>query len=217
VACGDSLSYTIAPSACRVIRDVLVDGVSVGAASGYTFADVRGDHGISATDAGAMTLGETHAEPSWASDGTIDLTVTGGVPPYLYDWSNGAASEDLAGLAGGTYTVRVVDAQGCTEDLAVTIANDNPAALALGRPTPNPGPGPVRLRYAVPAATVVRLSVVDVQGRELAVLAEGTQPAGWSWASWNGRNDAGQAPGGIYFIRLQSGGRQIVQRFALIR
>ena len=105
----------------------------------------------------------------------------------------------------------------CAQELAVTIASDNPTALALGKPTPNPTSGPLRLRYAVPTAAAVRLSVLDLQGREVAVLAEGTQPAGWSWASWNGATGSGRAPGGVYFFRLQSGGRQIVQRFALIR
>jgi ferredoxin-NADP reductase len=218
VACGGSLSYAIAPSdPCRVIGDVQVDGVSVGAVSSYTFPDVRGNHTIASTAAPAMTLSETHESPSWASDGMVDLTVTGGTPPYTFDWSNGATSEDLASLAGGTYEVRVTDGLGCAQDLAVTIASDNPTALALGKPTPNPTSGPLRLRYAVPAQAAVRLSVLDLQGREVAVLAEGTQPAGWSWANWNGETGSGRAPGGVYFFRLQSGGRQIVQRFALIR
>ncbi len=49
-----------------------------------------------------------------ANDGSVDLTVSGGVPAYTYFWTNGSVSEDLSGLAGGTYTVIVHDANGCS-------------------------------------------------------------------------------------------------------
>lgn len=48
------------------------------------------------------------------SDGSIDLSVSGGTTPYSYAWSNTATSEDINNLAPGTYTVTVTDANGCT-------------------------------------------------------------------------------------------------------
>lgn len=48
-----------------------------------------------------------------ATDGSIDLTISGGVGPFAYSWSNGSTNEDLSNLAGGTYTVTVTDAEGC--------------------------------------------------------------------------------------------------------
>jgi len=107
VACGASASYAIAPELCRVIRDVTVDGKSVGAVASYAFTDVRGDHTIAATSGPSIALSESHFGASWMTDGAIDLSVAGGMPPYTFAWSNGASSEDLAGLAGGTYGVRV--------------------------------------------------------------------------------------------------------------
>jgi len=49
VVCGDSAVYTIAPSTNYMISDVLVDGVSVGAVSSYTFSNVAAPHTISAS------------------------------------------------------------------------------------------------------------------------------------------------------------------------
>ena len=58
VACGGSKSYTITPNACFTIADVLVDGVSVGAAGSYNFTNVTVPRTISAsfTASGTYTL-----------------------------------------------------------------------------------------------------------------------------------------------------------------
>lgn len=48
------------------------------------------------------------------SNGSIDLSVVGGSGGYIYQWSNSATTQDISGLAAGTYTVTVTDANGCT-------------------------------------------------------------------------------------------------------
>lgn len=42
-------------------------------------------------------------------DGHIDLTVSGGSPPYTYEWSTGASTQDVSDLAAGYYRVAVYD------------------------------------------------------------------------------------------------------------
>ena len=49
VNCGADQSFTITPDACYSIADVLVDGVSIGAAGSYTFTNVSANHTIDAS------------------------------------------------------------------------------------------------------------------------------------------------------------------------
>ncbi len=46
--------------------------------------------------------------------GAIDITPNNGFPPYTFLWSNGATTEDLTNLDGGTYTLTITDDNGCT-------------------------------------------------------------------------------------------------------
>jgi gliding motility-associated-like protein/uncharacterized repeat protein (TIGR01451 family) len=64
------------------------------------------------------------------TNGSIDLSVSGGVTPYTYQWSNGSVTQDLSGLIAGNYTVIVTDANGCTETTAISITQPT-AALGV--------------------------------------------------------------------------------------
>ncbi|MCS7086717.1 MAG: SprB repeat-containing protein, partial [Bacteroidia bacterium] len=60
----------------------------------------------------AISAQVTDAGCGTAQGGAIDITVTGGRPPYTFQWSNGAVTEDLVNLEAGEFTVRVTDANG---------------------------------------------------------------------------------------------------------
>ncbi|MFN3874766.1 MAG: SprB repeat-containing protein [Flavobacteriales bacterium] len=62
-------------------------------------------------------------------DGSIDATVSGGTPPYAYFWSNGLNTEDIADLASGYYSLKVVDAANTMVVVDITLVE--PQALAL--------------------------------------------------------------------------------------
>ncbi len=55
------------------------------------------------------------------TDEAIDISVSGGVLPYSYSWSNMATTEDISGLEANTYNVTVTDANGCTATESIDI------------------------------------------------------------------------------------------------
>ncbi len=54
-------------------------------------------------------------------DGFIDVEVTGGTPPFIYNWSTGDVGQDLTGLAPGDYSVTIEDQIGCDTIFNVTL------------------------------------------------------------------------------------------------
>jgi uncharacterized protein (TIGR02145 family) len=58
-----------------------------------------------------------------SSAGFINLNPSGGTPPYIYSWSNGALTKNVSGLSSGNYNVTVTDSNGC-EDLESFMINN---------------------------------------------------------------------------------------------
>ena len=88
-----------------------------------------------------------------------------------------------------------------------------PVGLALETARPNPVAGRSRIVFSLPAATSVRLTVSDVLGREVAVLAEGPMPAGAHGADL----DATRLAPGTYLCRLVVGTDVLVRPLTVVR
>jgi gliding motility-associated-like protein len=65
------------------------------------------------------------------NDGSIDYTISGGSPGYVYVWSNGSTTEDISTLVAGTYTVTVTDINGCSIDTTITLVEPTPLDISL--------------------------------------------------------------------------------------
>ena len=84
---------------------------------------------------------------------------------------------------------------------------------ALREPYPNPARGAVTVPYDVADAAPVRLEVVDLLGRTVAVLADGVQPAG----SYEAPFDTAQLAAGVYVLRLVTPAGTTARRLAVTR
>jgi hypothetical protein len=93
-----------------------------------------------------------------------------------------------------------------------------PLALAFAPPRPNPTTGATHFGFTLPRAGQVRLAIYGANGGRVRLLADAGLPAGRYERTWNGRDDAGRrvAPG-LYYARLEVGGKALERTVALIR
>jgi subtilisin len=190
------------------LRDVYVAGDDT--LTGFGMPTLEGDNGqlLILASAGPGGTVSPSGAVTMMPGGTQTFTITPASGDTIRDVSVDGVSQGP--ISGYTFADVRTD-----HTLDVTFTPLAPPALS--RPAPNPTTGALRFRYGVPVPTTVRVSVLDLQGREIAVLVSGSRPAGWAWANWDGRTRDGLAPGGVYFVRLQAGSRQVVERFAIVR
>jgi len=91
--------------------------------------------------------------------------------------------------------------------------NDNPTEFALGVAGANPGRALPALRFALPKASHVAITLYDVAGRRVAQIANGDFEAGWH------TTPAQTAPlaGGVYFARMDVAGLKFVKRLVILQ
>lgn len=114
-----------------------------GVAGGSYSVTITDASGCTATGTATITestqltaaAAKTDVDCHGGNTGSILLTMSGGTAPFTFLWSNGATTQNIGGLAPGTYTVAVTDANGCTTTAGATIGQ--PAGLqASAVPTP---------------------------------------------------------------------------------
>ena len=101
-------------------------------------------------------------------------------------------------------------------DAAATPAEAPPAtapAARLGVPVPNPASGRTRLSFTLPATAEVRLDLLDVRGRPVAVLAQGPHAAG-EHAAWA---ETAALARGLYVAVLRVDGVAAARRRLVVR
>ncbi len=144
----------------------------------------------------------------FAADGTpVDSMGTVGTGQGEFQGLSGLAF----GLDGSLYASdeqnsRVQRFKYVTEDVSPNAPVARPGNLALRSLAPNPCRASATVTFRLAREERVRLSVLDVSGRLVANLAEGTLPAGDHPIAWDARGrDGAELPAGLYLVRLEHG------------
>lgn len=136
-----------------------------------------------------------------------------GTGPYRIPAGN-MVTVQFAFVAGENEADILANAQAAQD--AVLLASEEPAEAAgfrLHDAYPNPFGGRTTLAYALARPQAIRFAVHDVLGREVALLAEGTQPAGAHRVLW----DASALASGVYLVRLETAGASLARRVLLAK
>ncbi|NKB72220.1 MAG: T9SS type A sorting domain-containing protein [Candidatus Latescibacteria bacterium] len=93
-----------------------------------------------------------------------------------------------------------------------------PEQLSLEQNVPNPFNSDTVIRFTLPVASRIRLSLYNLAGQQAATLAEGFHPSGLYSVRWGGRNYSGQElASGLYIYSLQVGRRAETRKLLLLR
>ncbi len=130
------------------------------------------------------------------------------LPPGSY---TATPRSPATGASIGTFDFTV--AAGATNAVLAVPVGAAIAAFALSPVSPNPTTGHSLVTFAVPRRSHVRLTLLDVQGREVAVLADGVRDAGRYTAALQ----SGGLQAGVYFVRMQAPGGQLTRRLEIVR
>jgi hypothetical protein len=130
------------------------------------------------------------------------------------------------GIPEGVYRYSVVTYHNARGDSIVTpivfevrpgagVLDDNlvPTQLTLDPAYPNPFNSVTRLNFALPQAGAVRLTIYDIDGREVTRLVDGELVAGRHATIWNAEG----LSSGIYFAKLEAVGTSRIIRTVLLK
>ncbi|MYH67398.1 MAG: T9SS type A sorting domain-containing protein [Dehalococcoidia bacterium] len=123
----------------------------------------------------------------------------------------------IDGLEGGEVEITLSD-PGASE-AAKTAVQTRPEAFALADNFPNPFNPTTTIRYALPQAADVELTVYNVVGQPVRTLIAEYQSAGRYAVEWDATNDSGHSlSSGMYLYRLQAGGEFLkVKKMLLLK
>jgi hypothetical protein len=83
---------------------------------------------------------------------------------------------------------------------------------------PNPVGTRSRIVYSLPQPAPVRVSIFDVTGREVTILAQGREEAGDRDLVWDGRDASGRpVPAGTYFVRVDAAGETASSKLVVLQ
>jgi hypothetical protein len=118
----------------------------------------------------------------------------------------------LPELEDGHHTVYVPFAAGTSAEV-----QSPPSQVTLSQNYPNPFNTMTTVSFSIPERAFATLSVYNLQGKRIRTLLNGTSEAGSNQTVWDGTDSYGNpVSSGVYFYRLQTGGKVLTRKMVLI-
>ncbi len=118
-----------------------------------------------------------------ASNGSVEVLVSGGNGNYNYQWSDGSVTSQVSNLPSGTYTVTVTDLNGCSASVATQVAS---------------APGPI--------SAITNLMDVScfggTNGSAQVNISNGTAPFSYNWSGGSIISSASNLIAGNYTVMV---------------
>jgi hypothetical protein len=200
--------FKINLNSVAALNNLTINTGTVGVAL-QTNVTVKGK--LTITSSGTLSGGFTWTAPHYVFNGTT-AQVTGPIMPAtvksvtINNPAGVTSSQALtitdtlflvSGTLSGPYTA------GTTIKVSTDVQDQStgmPQRFSLMQNYPNPFNPSTAISYQLPANSFVVLRVIDVLGREAAILVNGQKPAGMHTVAWNAVN----VPSGVYFCRLEA-------------
>ncbi len=148
--------------------------------------------------------------------GAIAVNVSGGNPPYRFEWffrdSSIARTKDITGLKSGDYTLVVEDVNGCAMSKVLSVGQ---LIVSVNGQTlseqillfPNPTKGLIWLGFESFKNEKTIVELFDITGRRLL--------AGINLGSKKYPIDLSDFPNGVYFVKIRIGEEAIIKKVIL--
>lgn len=116
--------------------------------------------------------------------GSIDITLTDGTAPYLFDWSNGSITEDVNNLTAGTYSLIITDANNCSTNGSFNVGSDNGSLVLV-------------------STLVTDENCGDGQGAIDLTVSGGSAPIFYTWSDGSNTQDLIGLSAGAYSVLVE--------------
>lgn len=102
---------------------------------------------------------------------SLFLNVTGGIPPYNFNWSTGATSSFILITGVGNYSVTVTDSNGCSKTLTVTILT---SGNLIQESNFTFYPNPFSTQFTLELKSMSNISIYNLLGKKLIDIKNAT-------------------------------------------
>jgi len=93
-----------------------------------------------------------------------------------------------------------------------------PKSFALHQNYPNPFNPQTIIRYDLPVASNVKITIYNILGQRVNDLVDHQQPPGFHQVTWGGQNNQSKpVASGVYFYRIETEGFTQSKKMVLIR